>query len=287
MRFIRFETYFGFVLNCMTSEKHEEAKQLFGKRIQALRKERRVTQEQLAERLNKSIEHISYIERGERAPSFETILDIAEALEVSVPYLMNIIPQAEVSTSFLAELQTPAVPPSLVEPVEEPINTKKERRSDLERLQTALEAIRELQSLANEYGINDVFQDNGGKVLQVLILLGLRVSLGREGNDAVDAAANEYELKTINKLLSKSVTTHHHLNLDILAKYRAVKAWYIAVYEGIVLKAIYKVNSASLEPKFSHWESRILGGMESINNPKIPLGLIEREGELVYPKENK
>ena len=271
----------------MTSEKYEEAKQLFGKKIQALRKERRITQEQLAERLNKSVEHISYVERGERAPSFETILDIAEALEVSVPYLMNIIPQAEVSTSFLAELQTPAVLPSLVEPVEEPINTTKERRSDLERLQTALEAIQELQSLANEYGINDVFQDNGGKVLQVLILLGLRVSPGREGNDAVDAEANEYELKTINKLLSKSVTTHHHLNLDILAKYRAVKAWYIAVYEGIVLKAIYKVNSASLEPKFSHWESRILGGMESINNPKIPLGLIEREGELVYPKENK
>jgi hypothetical protein len=113
------------------------------------------------------------------------------------------------------------------------------------------------------------------------------ISPGREGNDAIDAEGNEYELKTINKLLSKSVTTHHHLNLDILAKYRAVKAWYIAVYEGIVLKAIYKVNPTVLEVKFSYWESRIIGGMESINNPKIPLGLIEREGELVYPKSNE
>jgi hypothetical protein len=96
-----------------------------------------------------------------------------------------------------------------------------------------------------------------------------------------------YELKTINKLLSKSVTTNHHLNLDILAKYRAVKAWYIAVYEGILLKAIYRVDPTSLETKFSYWESRIRGGMESINNPKIPLSLIEKEGELVYPKQNQ
>ena len=271
----------------MSFEKYKEAKQLFGDRVQALRKERGITQEQLAENIDKSVEHISYIERGERAPSFETILDIAEALKVSVAYLMNVTPQTDISTNFLTELQTPVVLPSLVKPVREAVNTTKERRSDLERLQTALEAIQELQSLANEYGINDVFQDNGGKVLQVLILLGLRISPGREGNDAIDAEKNEYELKTINKLLSKSVTTNHHLNLDILAKYRAVKAWYIAVYEGIVLKAIYRVDPTSLETKFSYWESRIRGGMESINNPKIPLSLIEKEGELVYPKQNE
>lgn len=271
----------------MSSESYEEAKRLFGERVQSLRRERRITQEQLAELTEKSIEHISYIERGERAPSFETILDIAEALGVSVPYLMNVIPQTEINTNFFSELQTPVVSHSLVEPVEEPVNTTKERRSDLERLQVSLKAIQELQSLAHEYGINDVFQDNGGKVLQVLILLGLRISPGREGNDALDTEGNEYELKTINKLLSRSVTTHHHLNLDILAKYRSVKAWYIAVYEGIVLKAIYKVNPAALEVKFSYWESRIIGGMKSINNPKIPLGLIEREGELVYPKQNE
>jgi transcriptional regulator with XRE-family HTH domain len=271
----------------MSSEQYDETKRLFGDRLQALRKEQGMTQEQLAESIRKSVEHISYLERGERAPSFETILAIAEALKVSVPYLMNVASQDEISTNFITELRAPAVAPALVQPVEEPVNTTKERRSDLERLQTALEAIQELQSLAHEYGINDVFQDNGGKVLQVLILLGLRISPGREGNDAIDAEGNEYELKTINKLLSRSVTTHHHLNRDILAKYRAVKAWYIAVYEGIILKAIYKVNPDSLEAKFSYWESRILGGMDSINNPKIPLGLIEKEGEQVYPMQSE
>ena len=193
----------------MSFERYKEVKQLFGDRVQALRKDRGITQEQLAEDIDKSVEHISYIERGERAPSFETILDIAEALKVSVPYLMNVTPQTDISTNFLTELQTPVVLPSLVEPVKEAVNTTKERRSDLERLQTALGAIQELQNLANEYGINDVFQDNGGKVLQVLILLGLRISPGREGNDAIDAEKNEYELKTINKLLSK---THYTIS---------------------------------------------------------------------------
>jgi len=65
----------------------------------------------------------------------------------------------------------------LVEPVAEPIIQL--GKSDLERLQSGLEAIQELQDLAHEYGIADIFQDNGGKVLQVLILLGLRISSGR------------------------------------------------------------------------------------------------------------
>lgn len=196
----------------MDFKKYKEVKQLFGERIQTLRKTKRITQEQLAEQINKSVEQVSHIERGKRAPSFETILNIAEALDVSLSYLMNISPQIEASTNFLTELQTPIISPTLVEPVEEPISTIRERRTDVERLQAGLEAIQELQHLANEYGINDIFQDNGGKVLQVLILLGLRISPGREGNDAMDAQGNEYELKTINRLLSRSVTTHHHLN---------------------------------------------------------------------------
>lgn len=53
-----------------------------------------------------------------------------------------------------------------------------------------------MQQLANEYGINDIFQDNGGKVFQVLILLGLRISPGREGNDAIDAEGNDKNNKS-------------------------------------------------------------------------------------------
>lgn len=260
-----------------------EARCRFGNKVRLLRQERQMTQEALAELLGKSVEHISFIERGERAPSFAMILKLAEVLEVSVPQLMN-VEQPEEDADLITALITAPVSPEQVEPVEEPIKEEPERLSDLERLQTAFAGVRALQELAREYEITDIFQDNGGKVLQVLILLGLKISPGREGNDAIDAEGNEYELKTLNRSLNKNagVTTHHHLNRDILAKYRAVKAWYIAIYEGIELIEIYKVAPAILEPKFSEWERR-LDTIDSINNPKLPMKLI-RQGELVYQR---
>ena len=47
--------------------------------------------------------------------------------------------------------------------------------------------IREYQALATKHGIHDIFQDNGGKLLQVLLITGLTVTGSREGNDARDA----------------------------------------------------------------------------------------------------
>ncbi|MBD2001767.1 MULTISPECIES: helix-turn-helix domain-containing protein [Cyanophyceae] len=263
---------------------HEAARQRFANRIRDLRTQKDITQEQLAELIGKTTEHVSFLERGERSPSFEVILDLADALSVSVPYLMN-IDQPDDNTDLITTLIAAPVSPALVEPVEEPITTENERESNLDRLQSAFEGIREMQHLANEYGITDIFQDNGGKVLQVLILLGLRISPGREGNDAIDAEGNEYELKTLNRSLNKNagVTTHHHLNKDILKKYRAVKGWYIAIYEGIELMEIHKVTPSILEVKFKDWEAK-LEKQESINNPKIPMRLV-RQGELVYTKD--
>ncbi len=158
--------------------------------------------------------------------------------------------------------------------------------TDLVRLERALQACQELQDLATKYGINDIFQDNGGKVLQTLIILGLKVKPGREGNDAIDDEGNEYELKTLNVALgvSRGVTTHHHLNLGILAKYRAVRAWYIALYNGITLQQIYRLAPADLEPVFGQWEQRLRAtGDAPINNPKIPIRFVREYGTLVYP----
>ncbi len=264
---------------------HEATRQRFATRLRNIREEKGITQEQLAEFIGKTTEHVSFLERGERSPSFEVILDLADALGVPVSYLMN-IDQPDDNTDLIATLIAAPVPSSLVEPVEEPITTENERQSNLDRLQSAFEGIQEMQQLANEYGITDIFQDNGGKVLQVLILLGLRISPGREGNDATDAEGNEYELKTINRALNKNagVTTHHHLNKEILKKYRSVQAWYIAIYESINLMEIYKVLPSTLELKFKEWEVK-LEKQESINNPKIPMKLV-RQGELVYSNCN-
>ena len=78
--------------------------------------------------------------------------------------------------------------------------------------------ILKLQELAEKHGINDIFQDNGGKLLQVLLITGLEVLPGREGNDAKDSQGNEYELKSVNTLLTKSFSTHHHMNPTIIEK---------------------------------------------------------------------
>ena len=227
----------------------------FAENLRSIRKERNLTQEELAEMIGKSTEHISYLERGERSPSFEVIMDLAQALNVPVSTLMSLT---------VVNIETTVQ----------------------QRLQYSLQAIREMQHLGDEYGIKDIFQDNGGKVLQVCILLGLRVATRREGNDAFDNDGNEYELKTVNRSLAKNrgITTHHHLNKIILQKYRAVKAWYIAIYEGIELVEIYRVEPHILEPLFQKWETEIETRQIALNNPKIPIRYV-LQGSRVYSRD--
>ncbi len=262
---------------------YTQARQNFGMRIRWLRQQKKLTQEQFAEQIGKSVEHVSFLERGERSPSFELILDIASALGVSIAFLMD-VDQATIPTDLAPALASSSTSSKESTVDDRTVTTKVERASDQARFQTALEGIRKMQELATEYGISDILQDNGGKVLQVLILLGLRISPGREGNDALDADGNEYELKTINRSLNKNagVTTHHHLNKAILDKYRSVKAWFVAIYEGIELVEIYRVEPQLLEPLFAKWERRI-ENEGPLNNPKIPVNNYIKKGKRVYP----
>lgn len=155
-------------------------------------------------------------------------------------------------------------------------------------MQEGLENVKSLQVLAREYDIPDIFQDNGGKVLQLLILLGLKQSKGREGNDAVDEEGKEYELKTINLSLNPraGITTHHHMTKEIIAKYRSV-TWYIGTYEAIELIEIWKVHPSQFEELFASWEKWIDDhDGQPRNNPKIPLRYVRR-GERVYKNPSK
>lgn len=150
----------------------------------------------------------------------------------------------------------------------------------LDKLWPAIEAY---QELAVRHGINDIFQDNGGKTLQVLLITGLKVLGKREGNDAVDAQGNEYELKSVNIDLTRNFSTHHHMNPVIIAKYRKVE-WIFAVYSGIKLIEIYKLTQADLEPFYQSWETKWhADGGKDINNPKIPLTYVRSHGKLLYP----
>jgi len=64
---------------------------MVGKNIQAARKSRKLTQEQLAELLEISKVHVSNLERGKRGlDSFDLIAAIAEKLDISPQVLLNV-----------------------------------------------------------------------------------------------------------------------------------------------------------------------------------------------------
>ncbi|MBX9898614.1 MAG: hypothetical protein K2Y17_12135 [Qipengyuania sp.] len=143
-------------------------------------------------------------------------------------------------------------------------------------------AIREYEALAKAHGISDIFQDNGGKLLQLILTLGLTVVPGRQGADAQDASGREYELKSVNIERTSSFSTNHHLNPGILADYRSV-GWIFAIYRGIELSTIYRMEPEQLEPLFARWEAQWHGsGGRDINNPKIPLSFVADNGELIH-----
>jgi hypothetical protein len=86
-----------------------------------------------------------------------------------------------------------------------------------------------------KHSIPDIFQDNGGKILQVCLILGLVVLKSREGNDTIDDEGNEYELKAVNLLRTDQFTTHHHLNSS-LSKSTGKLTGFLRPTKGFVAK---------------------------------------------------
>jgi transcriptional regulator with XRE-family HTH domain len=61
-----------------------ELRTKFGRRLRQLRREKDLTQEQLAEAAGISVDFLSNMERGINAPSFETLEKLVEILQVPV-----------------------------------------------------------------------------------------------------------------------------------------------------------------------------------------------------------
>ncbi len=233
---------------------------IIGKNIARIRKEKKLSQEELANLADIDRTYIGYIENAKYNVTIVKLLQIAEALEVSLNELIN----EYISQPEKIEIASP--------------------QSLVAKINSLMPGIREYQQLADEHGINDIFQDNGGKLLQVLLITNLKILPGREGNDAVDEHGNEYELKSVNIKLTKSFSTHHHMNPIIIKKYRKV-GWIFAVYEGIELVEIYKLKPSQLEPYYKKWKEKWHGeGGKDINNPKIPLTFVMEHGELLYKR---
>ena len=75
----------------------------FGKRLRELRKERNLTQKQLAALIGVKNSVISFYEVGDRVPSPEVLRELAKALHVSSDYLMGIEKNESVDVSGLNE----------------------------------------------------------------------------------------------------------------------------------------------------------------------------------------
>ena len=67
----------------------DDLRKEFGLRLRTLRRQAGLTQEQLAEAANVSVDFISLVERGINAPSFENLDKLAKALDVPIRELFN------------------------------------------------------------------------------------------------------------------------------------------------------------------------------------------------------
>jgi transcriptional regulator with XRE-family HTH domain len=223
------------------------------KNIQDTRKRLGMTQEDLAFKAEIDRTYIGYIENSKHNLTLGMLVKIANALNTDI-----------------SELIKPITP-----------------KTDIEKLNEIFPFIRKYQKLAEDTcGINDVFQDNGGKLLQVLLVTGLKNIVDREGNDAEDEKGNQYELKSVNIKLTSSFSTHHHMNPVIIKKYKKVD-WIFAVYEGIELIEIFQLTPKDLEPYYKKWLKKWKDdGNKDINNPKIPLTFVREKGKPLYKADN-
>ena len=68
---------------------NEMEKLTMGDRIKEARRNKKLTQEQLAELLDISVEFVGQIERGIKMPSMQVFIKLIEALNVSADYLLR------------------------------------------------------------------------------------------------------------------------------------------------------------------------------------------------------
>jgi len=73
--------------------KRPSLRKLFGEKLRILRKRRDLSQEELAEKANLHPTYIGVIERGEQAPTLDTIEKIANALDIKVKELFLFSPE--------------------------------------------------------------------------------------------------------------------------------------------------------------------------------------------------
>jgi transcriptional regulator with XRE-family HTH domain len=77
------------IVNILNQKISMDIKQEFGKRLAQMRKERKISQEQLAELSGLNRPYISGIEQGKRNVSLEVIVSLAKALGIQTKELFE------------------------------------------------------------------------------------------------------------------------------------------------------------------------------------------------------
>ena len=78
-----------------------------GRRIQQSREQAGLTQEELAERIDRSTQFISTIERGLAGPSLETVIHLCEVLGTSTEWILRgraLLPDSNLLASVMEKL---------------------------------------------------------------------------------------------------------------------------------------------------------------------------------------
>ena len=65
-------------------------KTLLGKRIKSLRQSRRMTQEELAEKMGISAKYLSSIERGQENPTLDTMIKLSDSLRIELEEVFTV-----------------------------------------------------------------------------------------------------------------------------------------------------------------------------------------------------
>ena len=79
---------------------------LIGNRIKAARKAKGLSQSELSELIDRSVGYMSYIETGSKKPSLETLIQIANAVDVTIDELLsdNLVAASPVSNTQINQL---------------------------------------------------------------------------------------------------------------------------------------------------------------------------------------
>lgn len=160
-----------------------------------------------------------------------------------------------------------------------------EHKKEIEKLDEIWNKLTELTNLAKDHGIKDIFQDNGAKVLQQLIISNMVFLKGREGNDAKDKNGIEWEFKSINiETTATGFSTDHHSTNELLDRFNSVP-WLFSIYSGTVLQEMYVLSPGQLTEWVNKQKNNLSlkVGQNSLNNPKIPIKYVREHGTKIYP----